>query len=71
MVTSQIANFDYPSSYDKTTKHVITFFIIFILKMLKPTTYNLGLTSYDLGLSTYGLRLTTYELRLQIWGPPT
>ena len=30
------SNFDYTSSYDKTPKHVITFFIIFILKMPKP-----------------------------------
>ena len=35
VVTSLNVNFDYPSSYNKTPKHVITFFIIFILKMLK------------------------------------
>ena len=36
VVTSSNVNFDYPSSYNKTPKHVITFFIIFILKTLQP-----------------------------------
>ena len=31
-----VGNFDYPLSYNKTPKHVITFFIIFILKTLQP-----------------------------------
>ena len=35
VVTGSKANFDYPSSYSKTPKHVITFFIIFNLKMSK------------------------------------
>ena len=37
VVTSSNVNFDYPSSYNKTPKHVITFFIIFILKMAKSS----------------------------------
>ena len=37
VVTNSKANFDYPSSYSKTPKHVITFFIIFNLKMAKSS----------------------------------
>ena len=35
VVMGSKANFDYPLSYSKTPKHVITFFIIFNLKMSK------------------------------------
>ena len=47
VVTGSKANFDYPSSYSKTPKHVITFFIIFILKMLKSNLTKL--VSWGLG----------------------
>ena len=47
VVTSSNVNFDYPSSYNKTPKHVITFFIIFILKMLKSNLTKL--VSWGLG----------------------
>ena len=50
------SNFDYTSSYDKTPKHVITFFIIFNLKMAKPNlTYGV---LWDLGQCGNRVRLS-------------
>ena len=53
-------NFDFSSSYGKTLKHVITFFIIFKLKMAKPNlTYgvlrDLGRCGDQVGITRSGL----------------
>ena len=63
--------FDYPSSYDKTPKHVITFFIIFIPKTSKPNLTSGGATllSAELGVRVdYPNPLNTQSVAPGLYG---